>query len=415
MTRLARTTVAAALMVLAFACSDGSTQSPVARTETPDFSAADAAIHSLIEEGALAGAVLAVVHRDTLVHLEAQGSMDLESGEPMRTDAIVRIFSMTKPITTAAALMLVEERKLGLDDRVTDHLPVLAGLEVDTPEGPREPARPMTVRDLMCHTSGFTYGLFGDTAVDALYRESKVLESDDLAAMLEKLSGLPLVCAPGRCWNYGVSTDVLGRLVEVASGQSLDRFFDERIFGPLGMVDTGFSVPKEKLDRLASLHVLGEEGLQHRASPGDPSEPPGLLSGGGGLYSTATDYLRFLRMIARSGELDGVRLLQTEIIAEMTRNQLAEELVPIAVTEPLPGVGFGLGFAVRLAESEEAPGAAVGDYYWDGLASTHAWVSPEHELIVVTLEQTFPFSSRTADAVREPFHAAVAGKGAVSR
>ena len=274
----------------------------------------------------------------------------------------------------------------------------------------------MTVRDLMRHTSGFTYGMFGDTRVDALYREAEPLGAGSLPEMMELLSELPLLCAPGSCWNYGVSTDVLGRVIEVASGSSLDAFLRQRIFEPLGMEDTGFSVSEEKLDRVAALYELSEEGLRILQAPwmSEPAAAPGLLSGGGGLYSTAADYLRFLRMIARGGELDGVRLLKPETVAEMRRNQLAGELVPIAVTGPARGLGFGLGFAVRVAESEDAPAAAVGDYGWDGLASTHAWISPEHDLIVVTLEQTMPFSFRTADAVRAPLYAAVTGEPATA-
>jgi len=275
----------------------------------------------------------------------------------------------------------------------------------------------MTVRDLMRHTTGFTYGMFGDTPVDELYAEAQPLSATTLEEMMKKLAQLPLLCDPGSCWNYGVSTDVLGRVVEVVSGQPLDAFFQARIFEPLGMVDSGFRVPEEKLDRVATLYEHVEEGLTVLDSPlmTDPAVRPGLLSGGGGLYSTAADYVRFLRMIARGGELDGVRLLQAETVAEMTRNQLPDELVPIAVTDPMPGTGFGLGFAVRVAESDTLPAAAVGDYGWDGLASTHAWISPAHDLIVVTLEQTMPFSPATADAVRPAAYAAVSREVASAR
>jgi CubicO group peptidase (beta-lactamase class C family) len=343
--------------------------------------------------------------------------MDLEEETPMRTDAIFRIYSMTKPITTVAALMLVEEGRIGLEDPVADHIPALAGLKVYGPEAPHELERPMTVRDLMRHTTGFTYGMFGETEVDELYAEAQPLAAGTLEEMTERLAELPLLCDPGSCWNYGVSTDVLGRVVEVASGQTLDAFFQDRIFEPLGMVDSGFWVAEEKLGRVATLYQHGEEGLTRLEGSfvTDPAARPGLLSGGGGLFSTAADYLRFLRMIARGGELDGVRLLRSETVAEMTRNQLPDALVPIAVIDPIPGVGFGLGFAVRVSGSEAVPGSAVGDYFWDGLASTHAWVSPAHDLIAVTLEQTMPFSTATADALRAPIAAAVAAEPVVAR
>jgi len=398
----------ATLLAGSLACAPAAT--PPDAATAPDFSAVDAAVRGVIGKGAVAGAVVGLVHRDALVYLEAHGSMNLESQEPMRTDAIFRIYSMTKPITTTAAMILVQEGKLALDDPVADYIPVLASLEVYGPDGNHEPSRPMTLRDLMRHTSGFTYGMFGDTAVDGLYAKAQPLSAGSLEELMQRLSQLPLLCDPGSCWNYGVSTDVLGRVVEVASGQPLDAFFQSRVFEPLGMADTGFRVAEEKLDRVATLYQLGEQGLEALQGPfaRDPTVSPGLLSGGGGLYSTAADYLRFLRMIARGGELDGVRLLEPGSVAEMTRNQLPDALVPIAVTDPVPGVGFGLGFSVRVAESEAAPAGAVGDYGWDGLASTHAWVSPSHDLIVVTLEQTMPFATVMADAVRPPAYAAVA-------
>jgi CubicO group peptidase (beta-lactamase class C family) len=404
----------AALIAAGLACGPGQ---PAPAPPPPDFSDVDAAVGRLIDGGGLAGAVVAIVHGDTLAHLETYGAMDLASQAPMRADAIFRIYSMTKPITTTAALMLVDEGKLTLDDPVAEHIPVLAGLQVYGPEGNHEPARPMTVRDLMRHTTGFTYGMFGDTPVDALYAEAQPLAAANLEEMMNRLAHLPLLCDPGSCWNYGVSTDVLGRVVEVISGQPLDAFFQARIFEPLGMVDSGFWVPEEKLDRVATLYEHGEEGLKVLEGPlmTDPGTRPGVLSGGGGLYSTAADYVRFLRMIARGGELEGVRLLQAGTVAEMTRNQLPEDLVPIAVTDPMPGTGFGLGFAVRVAESDTATASAVGDYGWDGLASTHAWVSPAHDLIVVTLEQTMPFSSATADAVRPAAYAAVSTAAAATR
>jgi len=413
--RPGRVATLAAVLAAGLACTPA--DSPPAAAPPPDFSAVDAAVQDLIGKGDMAGAVVAVVHEDALAHLAAAGSMNVEKGEPMRTDAIFRIYSMTKPITTTAAMILVDEGKLGLDDPVADHVPALAHLEVYGPEGNHAPARPLTVRDLMRHTSGFTYGMFGNTPVDALYAKAQPLAAGSLEELMEKLAGLPLLCDPGTCWNYGVSTDVLGRIVEVVSGQTLDAFFQTRIFDPLGMGDTGFNVAEGKLDRVATLYQHGEDGLtpMEGQSQRDPSKMPGLLSGGGGLYSTAADYVRFLRMIARGGELDGVRILQAGTVAEMTRNQLPDELVPIAVTEPLDGLGFGFGFAVRVAESESAPAAAVGDYGWDGLASTHSWVSPAHHLIVVTLEQTMPFSSATAEAVRPPAYAAVSKEPASAR
>jgi len=259
------------------------------------------------------------------------------------------------------------------------------------------------------HTSGLTYGFFGVTAVDAAYRDQGVLTPDhDLAEMIRRLARIPLLHQPGTQFNYSVSVDVLGRLVEVVSGKTLDQFFQERIFAPLEMKDSGFWVPAEKLGRLATNYGPGQGGKLRVVD--DPKTStyrgkPALLSGGGGLASTARDYLRFCQMVLNGGELGGKRLLKKETVAQMTQNQLPDEATPIRMGAlKMDGVGFGLGFSVRVAA---AGSGVVGEYGWGGAASTHFWISPAHDLIVVALEQYMPFTPRLADVVRPIVYEAV--------
>ena len=394
------------LAVLTSSCTSGASSTTVPLA--PDFSAADEVLQGYVEEGRLAGVILMVAHRGEIAHFETYGSMDLEAQKPMRKDTIFRIYSMTKSITTAAALMLYEDGRLELEAPVSQYIPELTRLKVYTDAGTHEAEREMTVRDLMLHTSGFTYGIFGQTAVDALYQEAKPLAARDLQQMVENLAGLPLMFNPGSGWNYGVSTDVLGRIVELQSGSSLGSFLHERIFEPLGMHETGFSVPGEKLDRFAATYSSEGDQLTLLDAPATSrfASEPTFFSGGGGLVSTASDYMRFGLMIANGGELDGVRLLERETVALMTTSQIPDELVPIAVTDPIEGTGFGFGFAVRVATSDDSAGA-VGDYGWSGIASTHFWVSPKHDLVTILLEQTMPFSPLTQDGVKGSLYAAV--------
>jgi CubicO group peptidase (beta-lactamase class C family) len=365
------------------------------------------AVQALIDRKEMAGAVLAVARRGKVAVFEALGESEAGSGKAMKTDAIVRIYSMTKPITTVAAMMLVEDGKVGLDDPVSKYLPEFKGLRVQSGDGDEtvEAKREVTVRDLMRHTSGLTYGVFGDTPVDRLYKKAGVLDrGDTLADLMTKLGKLPLLYQPGTRWHYSVSTDVLGRVVEVASGKPLDEFFAERIFKPLDMKDSGFFVPEQKLGRFTAVQGLDKDKKLTVAESADKSRyrtKPKLLSGGGGCVSTARDYLRFCQMLLGGGELDGVRLLKKATVAEMTRNQLPEEAMKAKNGGKADvGEGFGLGFGVRVGKDDPAAGKAVGEYYWGGAASTHFWVSPKQELVVVALEQFMPSRPALQQAIK---------------
>jgi CubicO group peptidase (beta-lactamase class C family) len=319
---------------------------------------------------------------------------DKAKGAPMTKDAIFRIYSMTKPFTSVAAMMLAEEGKFRLNDPLWRHLPALkdlkVGIEKPGPEGGAPTldivtaTRQPTVQDLLRHTSGLTYGVFGRGAVKTLYNQAGVGRGDDTNEQLvEKLGKLPLMYQPGSAWEYSHSTDVLGRLVEVASGMPLDQFFQERIFTPLGMKDSGFFVPTEKLDRLAQTGPHPETGQVERVL--DPTKPPKYHSGGGGGVSTTLDYLRFCRMMLNGGELDGVRLLGRKTVELMTSDHLLDMKGPSFL--PGPGYGFGLGFAVRTEAGGPAAPGSVGEYYWGGLAGTHFWVDPKEKLIAVFMIQ----------------------------
>jgi CubicO group peptidase (beta-lactamase class C family) len=323
---------------------------------------------------------------------------------------------MTKPITTVAAMILVEEGKIRLDDPVATYLPELSGMRVhagkadrdETVEATREP----TILDLMRHTAGLTYGAFGDGPVDKMYREKNMLSRDGtLKDMMEKLGKTPLMFQPGTRWHYSVATDVLGRVVEVASGKPLDEFFAERVFTPLDMKDTGFYVPADKLDRFASSHGLDKSKKLTATEPAGKSRyrtKPKMLSGGGGLVGTARDYLRFCQMLANGGELDGVRILKQETIAEMTKNQLPEEAMKTRNNGKTDvGDGFGLGFSVRVGEDDPVTGRFVDEYAWGGAASTHFWIAPKQELVVVALEQFMPNRPLLKEAIKPLIYQAV--------
>ena len=333
---------------------------------------------------------------------------DIEAKEPMERETIMRFYSMSKPVTSVAAMILYDEGKVGLDEPVGKYIPQLEGLKVyrqpvDGKAEYVEPKRQPTVRDLMRHTSGFTYGIFGDTPVDRMYREKEVFGSRDLQQMAAKLGELPLMFEPGARWHYGVSTDMLGYLVERVSGQGLDEFFEERIFKPLDMRDTGFYVPAEKAGRFSRCYGPdGSGGLKETGDLGADRflRRPSLLSGGGGLVSTARDYMRFCQMLLNMGELDGVRVLKAETVEMMTRNQLP------ANADWGGGNGFGLGFSVQL--KADRPGRThVGEYGWGGAASTHFLISPKDDLAVVALSQQMPFSGQLQDALKPLIYGAI--------
>jgi CubicO group peptidase (beta-lactamase class C family) len=324
--------------------------------------------------------VVMLAARDGKVVLSsAVGMQDAQKGVPMRMDSIFRLYSMTKPVVSVAALMLVEEGRLQLSDNVSTHIPELKGLRVGVEkDGKLEivPAvREATVQDLMRHTSGFTYGVFGKSLVKDLYKKADVDTTDhDNAELVKKLATVPLMYQPGTTWEYGRSTDVLGHLVERVSGMPLDRFLEERIFKPLGMVDTAFYVPTEKLGRLA-------EPLPGASPMLDVTKKPKYLAGGQGLVGTAADYLRFAQMLLNGGQLDGRRLLSKKTVEYMTSDHLG------GIRGPTPGYGFGLGVTVRLADGVSSVPGTAGDYNWAGLGGTYFWVDPKERLVAVWMMQ----------------------------
>jgi CubicO group peptidase (beta-lactamase class C family) len=362
----------------------------------------------LVTEGKVAGATTLVFRRGQVAHLGSSGLADLARGAPMRAETIHRIYSMTKPLTSVAIMMLYEEGRFQLDDPITRFLPAFAGQRVFTggARGKVEtvPAvRDITFRDLLTHTSGLTYGFMGVNAVDALYRERGIdfgAAETSLGEVVEALAALPLIAQPGTAWNYSVSTDVLGYLVEVISGQPFAAFLQERLIGPLGMVDTGFHVREGQGERLAANYALGPD--RRLTLIDDPAEsrfqrPRRVHSGGGGLVSTAADYLRFCRMLLNRGELDGVRYLGRKTVELMMSNHLRGDMAdmgqPRWSESTAEGIGFGLGFSVMLDPARAQIVGTPGECAWGGAASTAFWVDPAEEMAVILLTQLMPSST----------------------
>jgi CubicO group peptidase (beta-lactamase class C family) len=356
-----------------------------------------------VSDQKIAGGIVIVSHDGKIGFFHTYGQMDREAKKPMESDTIFRIYSMSKAITTAAALTLYESGKIGLDDPVSKYIPSFANLKVATTNGLRAPIRPVTVRDLMLHASGFTYGE-GPDALKEAYGRLKPMASTNLAEMAEKLSRVPLAFDPGMDWVYGVGIDVLGRVIEVASGEDLATFLQKTICDPLDMRDTAFNVPPEKIGRFATNYRRSTNGLQVIDAPAQ-SKYAGkvtFFSGGGGLVSTARDYMRFLSMIERGGSLDGHRVLRKKTVKLMTTNQLPPPAFPIYFgKEKRYGTGFGLGFSVRTEITSWDPAGHKGEYGWGGAASTHYWSSPADKLIVVTLEQIMPYEWDTEFGVKK--------------
>lgn len=348
--------------------------------------------------GRLPGAVLVVARKGQIVHASAVGKLAPDQTAPMTRDAVFRIYSMTKPIVSVAAMILVEEGKLRLSDPVSRHFPEMKGVKLGlektgsdgTPQLERVNApREMTVHDLLRHTSGLTYGVFGRSAVKSEYLKADLRPGApglnfDNAEMMRRLGSLPLAYAPGTTWEYSVSTDVLGAVVEKVSGKTLDVFLRERIFEPLRMKDTGFSVPASQHGRIAEAFPVDPDSRQ-KVQLLDVKASPRLLSGGGGLVSTADDYLRFAQMMLNGGTLDGARIVSRKTIEYMTSDHLAGVRGPAYL--PGPGHGFGLGVAVRTATGESPLIGSVGDYYWGGYAGTYFWVDPKESLVAVWMMQ----------------------------
>ena len=365
-----------------------------------------------VDSARLPGILTMVYRRGVLAHTGMSGHMDLERGKPMREDAIFRIYSMSKPITAVALMMLAEEGLIGLDDDVATHIPSWRNLGVyasglpslvptATPSFMTTPvARPMKVVDLVTHTSGLTYGFLNRTSVDAAYRRAHIADFNvegGLDAMIEQLATLPLEFSPGTEWNYSVSIDVMGYLVQKLSGMSFGEFLRTRLFEPLGMVDTAFWCPPEKRDRFSSCYQPnGGSGIKLQDDAGNSTyaAPPNLESGGGGLVSTAHDYMRFCQMMLQGGTLDGVQILSPKTVALFSLNYLPENKELVDMAPPglfseagYSGVGFSIGCGVNINVAKTRLPGTLGEFFWGGAASTAFWIDPKEQLAVVFMTQ----------------------------
>lgn len=366
----------------------------------------DATMHAYVDKGKLPGVQTMISRRGEVVHHDCYGFADVEAQVRVQPDTIYRIYSMTKPITSVGLMMLYEEGVFLLENPISRWLPEFDDAQVwdrGTADEPvtRPSARPITVHDLLTHMSGITYGFHYQHPLDELYRRNSLGDFSeptyDLAEGVGRIASLPLLFDPGSRWNYSLSTDVCGRLIEVMSGQTLDVYLSERVLGPLGMVDTAFHAPESELQRCSPLYTRKQAGGLHRlAGPEVMVQPKKYLAGGGGLMGTAPDYMRFCHMLLRGGELDGVRLLSPRTVRYMARNhlpggQLLNEVGQSTFSEAaMAGTGFGLGFAVIEDAAALQNMASEGEFSWGGAASTAFWVDPTEEICVVFMTQLLP-------------------------
>jgi CubicO group peptidase (beta-lactamase class C family) len=360
-------------------------------------------LQAQIDRGELAGVVTLVARRGRIVQFEARGIYDGgvngEPGKPMRRDNIFGVASMTKPMMSAGVMVLYEEGRFLLDDPISKFIPAFKNPRVYDPKAKRPKngglptvpaAREITIRDLLTHTSGLTHPFVDQGPLGELYKKADFFgKGTNLEQMVDRLAKLPLKFQPGTTWEYSLSPEVLGYFVEVVSGQPLDRFLEERVFKPLKMVDTGFSVSPEQIPRLTSVYFYDKGKLRILAKGSNRSyiRPPELLDGGGGLVSSVMDYARFLQMILNGGELDGRRLLSRKTVELMTIDH-----VPNAVMPPhLAGNGYGLGFAVRRNLVDLPRPGSPGELEWGGVFNTFFWVDPKEQLVGVIMAQMVPF------------------------
>lgn len=364
-----------------------------------------------VGSGKLPGCLTAVMRRGALVYFECRGMADQEAGRAVARDTVFRIYSMSKPIVTVAAMTLFEEGRFQLDDPVSRFLPEFADTTVwVSGQGgamkTEPPAEAMKIWHLMSHTSGLVYGGRSEGPVGDAYLKAGINfgQRNDgvLADMVRAVAKLPLNAHPGAAWEYGVSTDVLGRLVEAVAGQPLDQILQQRIFDPLGMTDTGFQVRPDQRARLAALYSAHDGGIVLEERPDEEASfvrPVTLFSGGGGLVSTAGDYLRFAEAVRRKGELDGARILGRRTVELMTMNHLPGNVGLTAMGQPtfsetsMDGIGFGLGFSVVLDPATTKAACSVGEHAWGGVASTAFWIDPVEDIVAVFMTQVLPSST----------------------
>ncbi|WP_218838601.1 serine hydrolase domain-containing protein [Halopseudomonas pelagia] len=362
-----------------------------------------------LQPGKLPGAMTLVARRGEITYLHSQGLMDVERNKPVQRDTLFRIYSMTKPVTSIALMQLYEQGRFLLDDPVHKYIPSWAKLRVyKSGIHPQflttAPDRPMSIRDLLTHQSGLTYGFMNRTNVDAAYRALKLDggTGHTLERLVDELSRLPLEFSPGSAWNYSVSTDVVGYLVQVLSGMTLDEYLAEHVFKPLGMIDTAFTVPTDKIDRLAACYQYqpGDQfSLQDDPAHSAFTRAHGYLSGGGGLVSSMDDYYRFAQALANGGEYQGARIIGRKTLEFMRMNHLPgnQDLPGVSVgafsETPYEGSGFGLGFSVKTDVAKSQTNGSVGEYGWGGMASTNFFIDPQEDLLMIFLTQLIPSSS----------------------
>jgi len=382
----------------------------------------DAAMQGLIDQKHLAGIVTLVARKGKVVQHKAYGMQDAEKQTPMRTDTIARIYSMTKPITGIAMMMLYEEGKWRPSDPIAKHIPQFANLKVFAGDKDgqlilEDPAHAPTMGELMSHTAGFTYGLFGNTPVDKLYRAANPFTAPSLPTFIEAVAKLPLAYQPGTRWMYSVGVDIQGYLVEKLSGQTFPEFLRTRLFEPLEMIDTAFFVPAEKMARVATIYSWNQKTGALAPQPHDPgiNQAPGLPSGGGGLYGTAADYFRFAQMLLNGGELNGRRILKKATVDMMRTNVLSEQVLNsksgIGQAQFSPAQGFGYDFAVVLDPDAAKRQVGKNSYWWWGIAGTWFWIDPTNDLIGIGIIQRMggvPGAANHEELQRRVIHEALA-------
>jgi CubicO group peptidase (beta-lactamase class C family) len=368
------------------------------------------AMQAYIDRGVYAGVVTLVARRGKIVHADRYGWRDKEAQAAMTADAIFRLYSMTKPIVCTALMTLYEEGRFRLIDPVARYIPAFGRVKVMTTTGGlADPVRPVLIRDLMAHTSGLTYHFLEDSPVCRLYEQAKMLSADcSLAESIDDLANFPLAFQPGTRWQYSVGIDVAARVVEAISGRPLAEFLKERIFAPLGMVDTAFGVPSDKRSRVAAMYgrpdilvpgstapkalAAWREGFNERLDveatyPVD--KPDTFQRGGHGLFSTASDYLRFAQMLANGGVFEGARVIGRKTLALMHANSIPASLLPLEIGGlPLLGYGFGLGSRVAMDVAQTGASGSVGEFGWSGAAKTHYWVDPHEQIVAVFMTQS---------------------------